>query len=78
MALRISPWQYKGESHGATTEPLMYRARLVCMIARQAATATNNLQVGIFFDQTRVEPWKRSRESISSRLLDLFAANQQN
>lgn len=38
MALRMSPWQYNGESHGAITEPLVYSA--VALGASKARAAT--------------------------------------
>jgi hypothetical protein len=39
MALRISPWQYSGESHGAVTEPLMYNAEALGIRLANAAAA---------------------------------------
>lgn len=47
MALRISPWQYNGESQGAVTEPLMYRARaLDADTAARATIRSNDMLTG--------------------------------
>lgn len=37
MSWRMSPWQYMGESQGAITEPLVYRALM--MVGRAANVA---------------------------------------
>lgn len=42
IALRISPWQYNGESQGAVIEPLMYRPRALDADTTAKATARSN------------------------------------